>query len=328
VFLSARWQPAVALAGTRVAVVGSGASAVQLVPHLAEQVGRLHLFQRTAQWVLPKPDHYVPPAERWVLRTFPAAARALRTAEYAGLEAFGLGFRHPWILQRVQRVGARHLRSAIHDAELRAKLTPTYTLGCKRLLMSNTFYPALARPNVDVHATEVQRIDGSRVIGADGTAAEVDTIVFATGFHILDMPVAGWVYGAHGKSLAEHWQGSPRAYLGTAVSGFPNFFLLLGPSLGTGHSSAFSILEAQLAYIMNGLRAMRGVVTIDVRADVQAAYCAEVQDALRTTVYETGGCQSYYRDDNGVNTFSWPWSTGALRRRIRDFDLDAYAVTS
>ncbi len=329
VFHSARWNHTHDLTGKRVAVVGSGASAVQFVPEIAKKVERLHLFQRTAQWVLPKPDHYVPASERWLMRTFPRAQRALRRAEYLSQEALGLGFRHPWILQQVQRIGRRHLEATVADPVLRAKLTPDYTLGCKRILLSNSYYRSLTRPNVDVLATEVTKIDGHRVTGADGSTVEVDTLIFGTGFHILDMPVANRIVDAEGKSLSDHWQGSPRAYLGTTVPGFPNFFLLLGPSLGTGHSSAFSILEAQLAYVLDGLRKMRAerLATVDVRAEVLDAYHAEVQEALGGTVYNSGGCSSYYLDRNGKNTFAWPWSTPALERRIHDFDLDAYETT-
>ena len=328
VFHSARWNHDVDLSGTRVAVVGTGASAVQFVPEIAPSVAALHLFQRTAQWVLPKPDHYVPHAERWVLRTVPGAQRALRAAEYAALEAFGLGFRHPWILRVVQRIGTAHLFATIRDPRLRAKLSPDYTLGCKRLLMSNSYYPALARPNVHVQATAVARVDGSAVIGADGTRAEVDVIIFGTGFHILDMPVAEQVFDTDGRSLADHWQGSPQAYLGTTVAGFPNLFLLLGPGLGTGHSSAFSILEAQLDHVLAAITHARtgDDTVVRLREDVQAEFNAELQAALPGTVYNAGGCQSYYLDENGRNSFSWPWSTGRLRRQVARFDPADYRV--
>jgi cation diffusion facilitator CzcD-associated flavoprotein CzcO len=328
VFHSARWNHAYELGGKRVAVVGTGASAVQFVPKIQPRVARLHVYQRTAQWVLPKPDHPVPGAERWLLRSFPSTQRALRAGEYAAMEAFGLGFRNPWILRQVQRLGARHLRRAVKDPALRARLLPDYTLGCKRLLMSNSFYPALTRPNVDVHATAVREVRGNRILGADGSEAEVDAIIFGTGFHILDMPVADRVFDGEGRSMASRWRGSPRAYLGTSVSGFPNLFLLLGPNLGTGHSSAFSILEAQLGYVMEGLRAVRarGHASVDVRPEVQAAYDAVIQEALPRTVYNAGGCASYYFDENGRNSFSWPWSTPALERRLRGFDMDAYTA--
>jgi cyclohexanone monooxygenase len=268
--------------------------------------------------VLPKPDATVPAPMQRVLRAFPRARAALRGAEYAAMEAFGLGFRHPWIMEQVQRIGEAHLRRSVTDPTLRKKLTPDYTLGCKRLLMSNTYYPALTRPNVEVHAAAVTRIDGPRVHASDGTTAEIDVIVYGTGFRILDMPIAHHLRDADGATLASRWKGSPRAYLGTTVAGFPNLFVLLGPSLGTGHSSAFTILEAQLGYVVSALRAMRrgGLSTIEVRR--------EVQRAVRRTVYVQGGCGSYYLDENGKNTFSWPWSTPALEARLARFDLDDY----
>jgi cation diffusion facilitator CzcD-associated flavoprotein CzcO len=216
----------------------------------------------------------------------------------------------------------------VKDPWLRASLTPDYTLGCKRLLMSNDYYPALTRANVQVHPTAVREVRGSTVIGHDGTERDVDAVVFGTGFHILDMPLATLVHDGSGRTLADRWKGSPQAYLGTTVSGFPNLFLLLGPNLGTGHSSAFMILESQLAYLADALRQMRanGWSSIDVRPSVQAAYNAEVQDALPRTVYNSGGCSSYYLDANGRNSFIWPWSTGRMRRRIRAFDAEEYDV--
>ncbi|SNR48078.1 Predicted flavoprotein CzcO associated with the cation diffusion facilitator CzcD [Haloechinothrix alba] len=328
VFHSSRWAHDVDLTGKRVAVVGTGASAVQFVPEIQPEVASLHLFQRTAQWVLPKPDRELTEAERWVLRRVPGAQRALRAAEYGLMEALGVGFRHPWILRLVQRVGLWHLRRTVRDAGLRAALTPNYTLGCKRLLMSNTYYPALARPNVRVHPTALREVRGSTVVGADGSRAEVDAIIFGTGFHMLDMPVAEKVFDGHGRSLAERWQGSPQAYLGTTVSGFPNAFLLLGPSLGTGHSSAFTILEAQLDYMIDSVRRIlgNGWSSVDVRPEVQDRFNAEVQRALQGTVYNAGGCSSYYLDANGRNSFNWPWSTPRLRRTIRAFDPADYTI--
>lgn len=226
----------------------------------------------------------------------------------------------------MQKVGTLHLRATVKDVRLRRALTPDYTLGCKRLLLSNTYYPALTRPNVTVHVTAVEAIGGSRVVGADGSGAAVDTIILGTGFHILDMPVARRVFDADGASLDDHWKGSPDAYLGTTVSGFPNAFALLGPHLGTGHSSAFMVLEAQLAYLRRAVRHFRsaGWTAMDVRPEVQAAFNAEVQQALPPTVYNAGGCAGYYLDSNGINSFSWPWSTGRMRRRLADFDPEAY----
>jgi cation diffusion facilitator CzcD-associated flavoprotein CzcO len=328
VFHSSRWDHDVDLTGLRVAVVGSGASAVQFVPEIQPSVAELHLYQRTAQWVLPKPDLAVP---RWVRRAFarwPATMRATRAAQYGLMEALGLGFRHPAILRQLQRLGLLHLRRQVRDAELRAALTPDYTIGCKRLLLSNDYLRALDAQNVTVHPTAVTAVDGRRVTDARGEVREVDAIVLATGFRILDSPIAGRVH-VGGRSLQEHWAGSPGAYLGTTVSGFPNFFLMLGPTLGTGHSSAFTILEAQLRQIAQAVPRIlrRPASVLDVRPEVQDAYIDEVQAALPHTVYAAGTCASYYVDENGRNSFSWPWSTGRLVRRVGTFDPGAYDET-
>ncbi len=328
VFHSARWNHGYDLAGKRVAVIGTGASAVQFVPEIVPRVAELHLFQRTAQWVLPKPDHHVPGVERFLLRRFPALQRALRRAEYGAMETLGFGFRHPWLLRQVQKIGLAHLRLTVRDPVLRKALTPDYTLGCKRLLMSNTYYRSLTESHVDVHATGVSAVRDGRVLGADGSSAEVDAIIFGTGFHILDMPVSARVFDGDGRSLDDHWKGSPRAYLGTTVAGFPNLYLLLGPSLGTGHSSAFMIMEAQLRHTVAAVtRTLRsGWASVSVRASVQEAFNADVQAALPGTVYQSGGCSSYYTDVNGRNSFSWPFSTGRLRSQVGSFDEKDYEI--
>ncbi len=326
VFHSSRWNHDYDLTGRSVAVVGSGASAVQFVPEIQPMVGRLHLFQRTAQWVLPKPDHAMPRLARWALRRVRGTQSLLRGAEYASMELLGVGFRRPALLRAAQLVGRAHLAATVQDRSLRSRLTPDYTLGCKRLLFSNTYYRSLTRDNVEVHPTAVSEVRGSTVVGADGSEADVDAIIFGTGFHITDMPVAGLVHDRDGRSLDDHWRGSPEAYLGTMTSGFPNLFTLLGPNLGTGHSSAFTILETQLALVTEAVTRSRvgGWGSIDVRREVQAAYNREVQQALSGTVYNAGGCSSYYLDRNGRNSFSWPWSTGRMRRRVGRFDPAAF----
>ncbi|AWK71695.1 cyclohexanone monooxygenase [Rhodococcus oxybenzonivorans] len=329
VFHSSRWNHDFDLTGRRIAVVGTGASAVQFVPAIQPHVAELHLYQRTAQWVLPKPDVALRGVERAVLRRVPGAIRALRRVEYAIMESLGLGFGHPWILKVVQQIGKAQLLAQVRDRELRASLTPDYTLGCKRLLMSNTYYPALTQPNVEVHANAVASVRGNVVVGTDGEEREVDAIVFGTGFHILDMPIGARVFDGEGRSLDDHWKGSPQAYLGTTVAGFPNAFVLLGPALGTGHTSAFMILEAQLDYVMQALThaRSRGWSRWESRREVQDAFNAQVQEALATTVYNAGGCQSYFLDVNGRNSFNWPWSTDRMRRRLGRFDEAAYEVT-
>ncbi|HWU20088.1 MAG TPA: NAD(P)/FAD-dependent oxidoreductase [Nocardioides sp.] len=330
IFHSARWNHGYDLTGKRVAVIGTGASAVQFVPEIQPRVAELHLFQRTAHWVLPKVDHVVPAVERWALDRLPLAMRGLQGVEYAAMEAVGAAFHRPRpLMHALQAVGRAYLRAAVRDAELRAKLTPTYLLGCKRILFSNSYLQSLTRPNVDVHATGVAAVRGSTVVGSDGSEAEVDAIILGTGFHILDMPVADLVRGVDGRTLAEHWAGSPEAYLGTTVAGFPNAFVVLGPSLGTGHSSAFTIAEAQVSLIVDAVVAARreGWSTLETRPEVQAAYVAEVQDALAGTAYNATSCHSYYIDANGRNSFSWPWSTGELVRRVSRFDPADFEIT-
>jgi cation diffusion facilitator CzcD-associated flavoprotein CzcO len=326
VFHSAEWDHTYDLAGKRVAVVGTGASAIQFVPKIQPLVAKLHLFQRTASWVLPKPDHRVASLERTLFTRFPASQTALRRAEYALLEALAFGFRHPRAMRALERLSLVYLRSQVKDEALRRALTPTFVLGCKRILLSNTYFRAVASSNVALHATAVSRIDENAVHGADGSAADVDAIVFGTGFHVTDPPIADRIVGAHGRSLADDWKGSPRGYLGTMIVGFPNFFMMLGPNLGTGHSSAFSIIEAQLDQISSAVTEMRdrSWARLDVRADVEAAYNDEVQGALASTVYNAGGCASYYLDANGRNSTIWPWSTTRLVRRVGAFEATAY----
>jgi cyclohexanone monooxygenase len=326
VFHSSRWDHDHDLSGRRVAVVGSGASAVQFVPEIQPRVERLHLFQRTPHWVLPKLDRRLTRAEQRLFARVPGALRAFRGALYQASELFGHGMRREGAMRRLQRIGERHLERQVPDPGLRALLTPRYTLGCKRTLFSNVFYPALARDNVEVVPAAVTEVRANSVVGGDGVEREVDTIVFGTGFKLLDMPIARLLRGGDGRTMAEVWEGSPRGYLGTTVAGFPNAFLLLGPNLGNGHSSATVIMEDQARYVIDALRTMdaRAIGSVDVRADVQERFNARVDERLAGTVWNAGGCASYYLDRNGRNSFMYPWSTLHYRRRTRRFDIDSY----
>lgn len=329
-FHSSRWDHAVDLAGKRVAVIGTGASAVQFVPAIASKVQRLHVFQRTPHWVLPKPDRPLMRSEHALMRRFPSLQRALRGALYYGFEGVGMGMRHPRAMRQLQRIGELHLRRTIRDPRLRRALTPDFTLGCKRILMSNEWYPTLGRDDVELVPSAVTEVHERSVVAADGRERAVDAIVFGTGFHILDPPVAQLVRGRHGRTLAEVWRGSPRGYKGTTVAGFPNAFVLLGPNLGNGHSSATIVIEQQMAYVVDALRTMdaHDLAHVEVRADVQARFNARVDEALRGSVWNAGGCASYYLDENGRNSFMYPWSTVRYRRQTRRFDLDAYATVA
>ena len=327
-FHTAQWDHEHDLTGRRVAVIGTGSSAIQLVPKIQPQVKRLVLFQRTAPWVLPKLDHRYPALEKAAFRWVPGLQRAYRGLIGGALELLQLAQRSPATMQRLQTIGTRHLRRQIVDPQLRRALTPSFTLGCKRLLLSNTYYPAIAAPNVDLVTGPLAEITDDAVIGADGVAHAVDTIIWGTGFYVTDPPIADLVTGRDGRTLAQHWNGSPRAYLGTSVAGFPNMFFMIGPNLGNGHGSAFTLIEAQAKYVADALETMqaRGLSSVEVRADVQDRYNAQVQAALGTTVWNAGGCASYYLDRNGTNSSIYPWTTVDLRRRLRRFDSPHYTL--
>jgi cyclohexanone monooxygenase len=326
VFHSARWDHGYDLRGKRVAVVGTGSSAIQFVPMIQPEVEQLYLFQRTAPWVIPKFDRRVSDAEKKVFRRYPAVQRAFRSALYHLFELTQLAQRRPRVMDRIGKVAALHLKRQVKDPELRRVLTPNFTLGCKRVLFSNTYYPALQQPNAELVPHALREVREHSVIGADGVEREVDTIIFGTGFHVTDMPIGERVRGDDGRSLADVWQGSPRAYLGTTVAGFPNLFMLIGPNVGNGHTSAIVLIEAQLEYALGALREMRerGLSSLTVRAEVQDAYNERVQKALAGTVWNSGGCQSYYLDRNGTNSTIYPWTTIDLRRRTSRFQLDEY----
>jgi cation diffusion facilitator CzcD-associated flavoprotein CzcO len=328
VFHSSRWDHDHPLDGANVAVIGTGASAVQFVPEIQPRVGRLTVYQRTPHWVMPKPDRPIDRRLQEVFSRHPAVQRALRTGMYYTAETLGLAMRNPRLLAPLERVARRHLRRSVADPELRALLTPDYTLGCKRLLFSNEWYTALTRPNVEVVPRACERVTPSGLVDADGVERPADTIVLGTGFTITELPIAERVHGRDGRNLAETWAGSPTGYLGSAVHGFPNLFLVLGPNIGNGHSSAFVLSETQIEYMVDALRQMRerGLASVEVRADAQERFNAEVQARLAGTVWNAGGCQSYYLDANGKNSTMFPGSTLELRRRLARFDPIDYAT--
>jgi cation diffusion facilitator CzcD-associated flavoprotein CzcO len=327
-FHSARWNHARALEGERVGVIGTGASSIQFVPEIQPRVGRLVLFQRTAPWIVPSRDRAISRVERTVYRAFPAVQLAMRAAIYWARELFVFGFMHPRAESPGERMALRHLESQVVDPRLRAELTPNYRMGCKRVLISNDYYPALQQPNVELVTDAIREITPTGIVTADGTVHELDTIILGTGFHVTDMPVGNWVRGADGRALADTWRGSPQAYLGASVAGFPNLFLLVGPNTGLGHNSIVFMIESQLNHIMGCLRFMRrhGLHSFEVRADVQARFNERIQRRLRGTVWNSGGCASWYIDENGKNTTIWPGFTWPFRRRTRAFHPADYRL--
>ena len=329
-FHSARWNHTHDLAGERVAVIGTGASAIQFVPRIQPVVGQLALFQRTPPWILPRLDREIPAARRALYARYPLAQRLLRARMYLERELRGYALIHRTrLLDTATRMAHDHLARQVPDAALRAKLTPSYTIGCKRILLSDDFYPAFTQPNVTLETGGIREVRPHSIVTADGREIPVDTIICATGFHVTDMPAAATVRGRDGRTLAEAWrQGGPEAYLGTTVVGFPDLFLQIGPNTGLGHNSMIYMIESQLSYILGALRLMerRGLGAVEVRPAVQGAYNRELQRRLAGSVWNSG-CQSWYLHASGRNSSIWPGQTWEYRRRTRHFDPAAYVLT-
>lgn len=327
---TSRWRDDVALDGKRVGVVGTGASAAQVVPAVQRVARELVLFQRTAPWVIPRRDK--PIADRTRRRMAGAGwmKRAVRGALYARHEALGLAFRHPRLAAVAETALARrHLRKQVPDPALRALLTPDFRLGCKRLLLSDDYYPALAADNATVVDGALVEVRPRSGVGADGVERPLDVLIFATGFHVHDYPFGELVVGREGRTLAETWGPSPVAHVGTTVAGFPNFFLIQGPNTGLGHSSVLLTAEAQVGHVANALAAMRvrGLAAVEPTAEAQAAWAAEVDRMGEGTVWTAGGCESWYLDETGRNAAIWPGSVPAFRRRVAPFHPADYTLT-
>jgi len=310
-------------------VIGTGASAVQVVPAIQPRVSRLILFQRTPPWVAPHMDHEVSPRMREVYRRLPVLQRLSRGLIYSLIEvALAPGMTRDTRLLKVSEwIVKRKLRREVPDPELRGRLTPTFQFGCKRIVFSNMWYPALQEPNVDVVTSGIREVREQSIVDRDGVEHEIDMLILATGFTPAELPIAERIRGRDGRTLAETWEGSPQAYLGTTVTGFPNLLFFYGPNLNLGHTSIVYMLESQLAYALDALRTMQvsGATEFEVRAEVQAAYNYEIQERLAGTVWSTG-CASWYIDRNGRNSIMWPGFTFEYRRRTRRFDAEAYRL--
>lgn len=330
VFHSAQWDHDYDLRGKRVAVIGTGASAIQIVPAIQPLVERLTLFQRTPAWIMPRVDRRITAPEQWVHARFPATRRLRRRLLWTVRELqVGAFTQRTGLLRAVERLARRHLERAVDDAGLRRRLTPDYRIGCKRILLSNGFYPALIRENTELVASGLREVRGSTLVAADGTEAEVDAIVFGTGFHVTDMPIAERVRGADGRTLAEAWSGGMEALRGTGAAGFPNFLTIIGPNTGLGNSSMILMIEAQLAYLgdfLGKLDRLGGRAALDPLPEAVTAWNDFVQQRMRRTVWKTGGCESWYLDANGRNSTIWPGTTAEFRRATAEARLTEHRV--
>ncbi len=327
VFHSAEWRHDVSLAGKRVAVIGTGASAVQIVPSIQPEVAQLDVYQRTPPWILPRPDHAVGPLRRSLYRRLPFTQRLARALRFGTLETRVIGIlTRPELMRFPEAAARRHLAAQIPDERLRAQLTPGYAMGCKRVLLSNDFYPALAQPNASVFTAPIREITETGIVTEDGEHRPADVIVLCTGFHVADHPMTRRLRRGDGATLAECSARNAPAYLGMNVAGFPNLFLLAcGPHTALGHNSIIYMLEAQLDYLCAAVTELRrrDATSLCVRQDAAQQFTDEMQRRLRGTVWSSG-CTSFYLDATGRNIALWPGFAFTYRRRTRRFDPDRY----
>ncbi len=335
-FHSARWDSSYPLEGKRVGVIGTGASAIQIVPAIAPKVAKLDVFQRTPPWIVPKLDVPIPEGMKTTFRVAPPLQTLARTAIYWALEWRATAFVvSPALLKRAQPQALRYLHSRVKNPALRAKLTPSYTLGCKRILLSNEYFEAVQRENVEVVADGIERVTPTGVRTRDGNEHPLDALICATGFQAAEAVAPFEIRGRGGRELNEEWKNGAEAYLGTTVTGFPNLFLLVGPNTGLGHNSMVFIIESQVAYVLDAIRTMKAkrLQSVDVKADVQESYNARLQSRMAKTVWSTGGCKAWKHDlhDGKQNT---TLSGRASRSRVlrlpgrRRFDPAPYEVVT
>ncbi|KIC38174.1 4-hydroxyacetophenone monooxygenase [Ruegeria sp. ANG-R] len=326
-FHSAEWDHDIALAGKRIAVIGTGASAVQFVPEIAKSAQHVTIFQRSAPYVLPRPDGPIAPWVRRLYRRLPVLPRVRRHLIYLLFEFRHRVFRRePRAVAFAMKMWRQAMDSAISDPALKKALTPDYAIGCKRILSSNDWYPALARNNVDVVPHGVASIDRHEITATDGTRVEADILIWGTGFHVTDMVKRLNITGADGLTLKQAWADGMKANLGTAIAGFPNLFMLLGPHTGLGHNSVVLMIEAQVAHVGRVLDAMerQGVRIVETDANKQSAFTQEMQDRHAHSIWQAGGCTSWYQDADGRNTTLWPGTVSEFRKRMARSGLEQY----
>jgi cation diffusion facilitator CzcD-associated flavoprotein CzcO len=330
-FHSSRWDHSYPLEGKKVGLIGTGASAIQIVPAIAPKVSQLAVFQRTPPWIIPKPDVAIPSAVKATFRLAPPLQALARTAIYWILESRASAFvMNPKRLTRAEPDALKYLASRVKDPVLRAKLTPNYTMGCKRILLSNEYFEALQRENVALVTDAIDRVTPAGVRTADGQEHRFDALVCATGFQAAEAVAPFQVRGRGGRELNDEWKDDAQAYLGTTVAGYPNLFLIVGPNTGLGHNSMVFIIESQVEYILSALQTMKAksLQYVDVKPAVQRAYNARLHERMAKTVWSTGGCKAWYTTRDGKNTTLWPGFTFEYRLRTRRFDPASYDLVT
>ena len=325
---SARWDHDYDMSGKRVAVIGTGASAVQIIPELVKKAAKVKVFQRTPGWVLPRPNFPHPDWAKQLFRHIPLTEQLARQAWFWGHEAAAVGM--VWntpATDAIQLVAKAHLRRQIRDPWKRRQLTPDFRAGCKRMLMTNDYYPALEKDNCKLVTWPIATISPNGIRTADGIEHEVDCIVFATGFDVAKTGTPFPVAGRDGRKLADEWSSGAYAYKSVSVSGYPNLFLTFGPNSGPGHNSALLYMEAQIDYIVAAVRliAEMDFHSLDVRQERQDAYNTDIQRRLKGTTWNSG-CNSWYLTADGHNGTMFPGLASQFTRQLARVDLDDYRV--
>jgi cation diffusion facilitator CzcD-associated flavoprotein CzcO len=328
-FHTARWRHDVDLAGKRVAVLGTGCSAIQVVPAIAPVVAQLDVYQRSPGWTFPKMDFAYGERSQRAFERYPLLQRLDRAAIFAFMELGAAAMTNRrWLLAPFRTVARRQITSAIEDPELRRKVTPTDELGCKRLMLTDEWYPTLTEPNVELITDPIAEVTANAVRTSDGGERPADVLVLATGFKTHGFVAPMEIVGAQGGTLAEEWAQVPRAYLGMSIPTFPNLFLLYGPNTNGGTGSVIYTIEAAVAHVLAALAELERADArqIEVRRQALEQFDRELRVALSTSVWHTG-CTSWYVDENGNDPSQWPWLWSAYRRRTARIDADAYQLS-
>jgi len=318
------WDHTYAYQGKRVAIIGSGASAAQVIPAIAPDVAKLDVFQRTPHWVLPRPDRVFTPLQRTLLKS-KLVYKLVRTAIYWGLESRMIGFKYSKTRLKAvaQREAEHHIKAQLKDPKLQAAVKPDYTIGCKRIILSSTLYPALARPNVSLHTRDdgIAEINERGILTTKGQQIDLDLIVYSTGYDATDGVISYPVVGKGGKTVQDFWRAYPRAYLGTCMPGFPNLFVVTGPNTGIGHTSAIFVIEAQMEYIRRAIAAVlkQGRQTIEVKPQAEADYTDMIHREMKQTVWQSGGCNSWYKSKSGHVIAMFPGFSFTFRQLAKAF---------
>lgn len=331
-FHSARWDHSVSLEGKRVGVVGSGASAIQVVPEVAKTAGELVVFQRSAPYIVPRPDRAYSESEKRTFERLPETMDALRSEIFwTGEYAFAQRRAVPTFVAEARDMALGHLANQVPDKQLCKDLTPDYEIGCKRVLIANNYYPAFNQDNVTLETSALEQVDGANAVAVSGNQYELDVLIFATGFEAAEPPVAHIVYGRKGKKLADQWGQGMQAYDSTAVPGFPNMFMVLGPNTGLGHHTMVFMIEAQADYILGALDHAKAnnYEVMEARVEAEAEYLVDIEERSAGTVWVDGGCNFWYRDPRSQRlTVLWPDFAYAFRDENGAFHPDGYIGTT